>query len=127
MKSTQFEIGEGIHKIEAVVVFCGKDIAVVIGGGDTHHVGAASVASPRESLKKDGRISATASVLCVMGHKDDTLARAAALRFASEFNTNVVVSVGLHIDDATEQDFTKIQDNFNALVEIIITNLKGVL
>jgi hypothetical protein len=80
---------------------------------------------PRESLKKDGRISATASVLCVMGHKDDTLARAAALRFASEFNTNVVVSVGLHIDNATEQDFTKIQDNFNALVEIIVTNLRG--
>ncbi|MDR1617027.1 MAG: hypothetical protein LBR98_08455 [Syntrophomonadaceae bacterium] len=124
MKSLQFDVGAGLHKVEGVLVFCGKDMSLTIGGGDTPHVGAASVASPRESLKKDGRISATASVLCVMGHKDDMAARQAALRFASEFNCTVTVSVGLHIDNATEDDFIKIQGNFDSLLEKIASSLK---
>jgi len=125
MKTLQFEAGSGLHKVEAAVVFCGKNIAVVIGGGDTPHIGAAAVASPRESLKKDGNISATASVLCVMGHKDDMPARTAALRLSSELNTTVSVSVGLHIDNPTEDDFTKIQESFNAVLELLVNNLKS--
>ncbi|MDR1885730.1 MAG: hypothetical protein LBQ56_05595 [Synergistaceae bacterium] len=124
MKTAQFEIGTGLHLVSGVVVFCGRDIAVNIGGGDTPHVGAAAVASPRQSLKKDGSISASASVLCVMGHKDDMLARKAALRFASELDTNVVVSVGLHIDDADENDFLTIQGNFDDLLDMISEGLK---
>lgn len=124
MKSLQFDVGVGLHKVEALLVFCGKDMSLTIGGGDTPHIGATSVASPRESLKKDGRISATASVLCIMGHKDDMPARKAALRFASEFNCTVSVSVGLHIDNPTEDDFIKIQGNFDSLIEKITSSLK---
>ena len=124
MKTLQFETGTGIHRVSAVVVHCGKDMAVTIGGGDAPHVGAAAVASPRQSLRKDGTISATASVLCVMGHKDDLPARKAALRFAGERNTNVVVSVGLHIDNPTEDDFFAIQNNFDSLLDIISEGLK---
>jgi hypothetical protein len=124
MRVLQFNTGTGIHKIEAAAVFSGKDISIVIGGGDTPHIGASAVASPRESLKKDGSISATASVHCVMGHKDDMPARTAALRLASELNTTVSVSVGLHIDNPTEDDFTKIQNNFNEILELLVSNLK---
>ncbi|MDR3353757.1 MAG: hypothetical protein LBO21_01810 [Synergistaceae bacterium] len=124
MKTLQFETGDGIHRVSGIVVYCGKDIAITIGGGDTPHVGAASVASPRQSLRKDGTISASASVLCVMGHKDDMPARKAALRFASELNTNVVVSVGLHIDNPKESDFSAIQNNFDSLLDMISEGLK---
>ncbi|MDR2006309.1 MAG: hypothetical protein LBP78_03595 [Acidaminococcales bacterium] len=125
LKISQVETGEGLHKVAASITLCGKDVAVNVGGGDTPHVGAAAVASPRPSLKKDGSISASASVLCVMGHKDDLPARAAALRLASELNTNVVVSVGLHIDDATAEDFTAIQANFDALIDLVVLKLKS--
>jgi hypothetical protein len=125
MKSLQFEHGSDLHKVEATVVFCGKNIAAIIGGGDTPHIGAVAVASPRESLKKDGNISASASVLCVMGHKDDMPARTAALRLASELNTTVSVSVGLHIDNPTKDDFIKIQENFNIMLELLVDNLKS--
>ncbi|MDR3349212.1 MAG: hypothetical protein LBO03_06380 [Acidaminococcales bacterium] len=124
LKTSQFKTGEGLHKVAAMVTLCGKDVAVTIGGGDTPHVGAAALASPRPSLKKDGSVSASASVLCVMGHKDDMPARTAALRLASELNVNVAVSVGLHIDDATEKDFTAIQSNFDALIDLIVRKLK---
>jgi hypothetical protein len=113
LQTLQLEAGEGLHKVAAVITLCGKDVAVNIGGGDTPHVGAAALAAPRPSLKKDGGISASASVLCVMGHKDDLPARTAALKLASELNTTVAVCVGLHIDDATEKDFVAIQGNFD--------------
>jgi hypothetical protein len=119
MKVLRFETGSGLHKVEAVAVFCGKDVSVTVGGGDTYHVGAAAVASPRESLKKDGSVSSTASVLCVMGHKDDLPAREMALRLAAALNTTVCISVGLHIDNPAEDDFTKIQNNFSALIELL--------
>jgi hypothetical protein len=126
MKTVCVEYGSGLHKIEAVVTLCGKDISAAIGGGDTPHVGAAAVASPRESLKKDGRLSSSASVLCVMGHKDDMAAREAALRLAAEFNCNAAVSVGLHIDNAGEDDFVKIQANFKKLIEELVEKIKAI-
>ena len=116
----QFEAGSGIHRVQAVVVYCGKDIAVTLTGGDTPHIGAAAVASPRKSLKGDGTISATASVLCVMGHQDDIPARAAALRLAGALNATAEVTVGLHIDDATEDDIGALRDNFNKVIDMII-------
>jgi hypothetical protein len=117
---SQFEAGSGIHHVQAVVVYCGKDIVVTVIGGDTPHVGAAAVASPRKSLKRDGTISATASVLCVMGHQDDIPARIAALRLAGTLNATAEVTVGLHIDDAAEEDIIKIQNNFDELIDSII-------
>ena len=64
-------------------------------------------------------ISASASVLCRLGHKDDLPAREAALRLASKFNTNVAVTAGLHIDDADSDDITKLQHNFQQILEAI--------
>jgi hypothetical protein len=116
----EFEIGIGAYQVRAVVISCGKDIMVIITGGDTPHVGAVAVASPHESLKKDGSLSATASVFCVMSHKDDMPARTAALRLAVAFNATAVVTVGLHINDATDVDIIKIKNNFNKLIDMII-------
>ncbi len=61
--------GEGKMLVEAAAVCCGKDINLCIGGGDTFHIGASSLAIPRPSLKKNNEISASASVICVTNHK----------------------------------------------------------
>jgi len=104
--------GEGKMVVEAAAVCCGKDINICIGGGDTFHIGASSLAVPRPSLKKNNEISASASVICVTGHKEDQIARDAALRFAARFNVRVSVSCGLHIDEATEAEIAGLQSNF---------------
>jgi len=111
--------GDKPYTVTACVVLCGKDIAVVIGGGEASHIGAAALASPRPSLKNTAEISASASVLCRLGHKDDLPAREAALRLASKFNTNVAVTAGLHIDDADSDDIAKLQHNFQQILEAI--------
>lgn len=116
MNTKQLEIGSNPYKISATVTLCGTDVAVIIGGGEKPHVGAVGLASSRPSLKDASMISASVSVICVLGHKDDMLAREAALFLSSKFNINVVVSVGLHLDNATKEDIEKLKDNFDAII-----------
>ena len=70
MQTVTLSEGDKPYTVTACVVLCGKDIAVVIGGGEASHIGAAALASPRPSLKNTAEISASASVLCRLGHKD---------------------------------------------------------
>lgn len=119
MITAQLHSGSGSYQMSAVITILGDDIAICIGGGEKEHIGGAALASSRPSLKNDGAISASASVLCVMGHKDDCLARETALQLASKFNTNVLVSVGLHLDQAEAHDIQKLQTNFIAITSAI--------
>jgi len=116
METQQFVKGIDLYKISATVTLCGIDVAVIIGGGEKPHIGAVGLASPRPSLQNKDVVSASVSVLCVLGHKDDLLARTAALRLASKFNVNAVVSVGLHLDNATAEDIEKLQTNFETII-----------
>lgn len=61
--------------------------------------------------------TATASVLCVPGHKEDEFARNAANALATALNTTVTVSVGIHIDNATAKDIQILSDLFDELIE----------
>ena len=81
MQTVTLSEGDKPYTVTACVVLCGKDIAVVIGGGEASHIGAAALASPRPSLKNTAEISASASVLCRLGHKDDLPAIAILVKF----------------------------------------------
>lgn len=116
--------GEGIHKIEVLTVLCGKDLVVTISGGHQYHVGATALAVPRPSLNNPDKISATASVLAVLSHKDDEIARQAALSMASTLNCTVAVSVGIHIDDASEKDIRLLNDNYSYAMQILLQDLR---
>lgn len=116
METTVITVGRGEYEIIASVTLAGQNIAVVIGGGEVPHIGAAAIGIPRESLKKDGNISATASVFCVTGHKDDMLARDAALCLSAYFNTVALVSVGLHVDNADRNIISKLEENFAKVI-----------
>lgn len=116
--------GSGMHQVEACVVICGNDISVCVGGGTKQHIGATALGIARPSLENPAKRSASASVFCVPGHKEDELARSAALRLSSKFATSVLVSVGLHIDHATTDDIKTLQKNFNELLLIIEETLQ---
>ena len=77
----------------------------------------------RESLREGGEPSASASVLCVTGHKEDELARQTALRFAARLNCRVLVSAGLHIDRAAERDIALLLDNCRAALDLALERL----
>jgi hypothetical protein len=115
---------EEAYRIEALVEKIGEDLLIAIWGGDRYHIGAVAVAQPRPSLRDKREISATASVFCYVGHKDDLVAKEAAERISSALNANVVVAAGIHWDDIDEAGITCVMENSRELVEMIIERIK---
>lgn len=114
---------EESYRLEALVEKIGEDILVAIWGGDKPHIGAVAVAQPRPSLRDKSEISATASVFCYVGHKDDVIAKEAAERISSALNANVTVAAGIHWDDIDEAGITCVMENSRELVEMIIERM----
>jgi hypothetical protein len=112
-------VGEGKYKVCLHGIFCGKDAVITIYGGEVPHVGAVAVALPRPSIHDRGKISSTASVICVTGHKEDEIAKAAALKLSAKWNCVVTVSAGVHIDHAVMEEIEILKNNIEAVVEII--------
>ncbi|MBW1706466.1 MAG: hypothetical protein JRJ86_15070 [Deltaproteobacteria bacterium] len=111
---------EGTYDLEAGVRLIGKDLLVAIWGGEKPHIGVVSVAQPRPSLKDPNLTSATASVFCFVGHKEDELAKAASEILAAALNTQVVVTAGIHWDNISTEGIQNILKNSEILVDLIL-------
>jgi gallate decarboxylase subunit D len=116
-------VGTGRLAAIASAQTCGADLVVTLQGGTRHHVGAAAMAVARPSLADPRQTSSSASVLCVVGHKEDELARDVALRLSAALNCTVVVVAGLHVDDASRDDIRLLLENCDRLVERLIARL----
>ena len=112
-----FFAGEPPYQVTGRLLRCGVDIAALITGGTRPHIGAAALAEPRASLAGDGHRSASASVLCRSGHKDDLWAREAALALAAVAGVPTVVTVGIHVDEADGEAIARLRQNFEAVLE----------
>lgn len=114
---------EGAYDLEAGVRLIGQDLLVAIWGGDKPHIGAVSIAQPRPSLKDPKITSATASVFCFSGHKEDELAKAASEVLAAALNTQVVVTAGIHWDNIEERGIQRVIQHSEILVEMILDQI----
>ena len=111
------------YDLEASVRFIGKDLLVALWGGERPHVGAVAIAQPRPSLKDPERVSATTSVVCLLGHKEDDLAKAVAEILAAAMNTTVVVTAGIHWDNLDAEGISKVLRNSEILVDLILEKI----
>lgn len=114
---------EGAYDLEASVRWIGKDLLVAIWGGEKPHIGAVAVAQPRPSLRDQRLTSATASVFCYPGHKDDTVAKEAAEKICSALNTNVTVTVGIHWENIDDAAISRVVENSRHLATMIIERI----
>ena len=111
------------YNLEAFVKQIGQDFLVAIWGGEKPHIGAVSVAQPRPSLKDPEITSATASVICLPGHKEDDLAKATSEILSAALNTSVVVTAGIHWDNINEEGIQKVIANSKILVDRILEKI----
>lgn len=92
----------------------GKDVHVVIFGGDAPHMGGVAMAAPY--LSAGTRPSAYLSSLSVPGHKDEVLWRELAKHLAVELDTTVVVCGGVHFEGLAQEDLPQVSQGIEALV-----------
>ena len=111
---------EDAYNLSASVRLIGEDVLVAIWGGEKPHIGAVAVAQPRPSLKDPEVTSSSASVFCMVGHKEDELAKAAAEILAATLQTQVVVTAGIHWDNLTPEGIQHVVRNSEILVDRIL-------
>ena len=84
--------------LRLTAVRLGADLAITLSGGDRPHIGAVAVSQSRPSLQRGAGTSATTSVIALLGHKEDELARQVAARVAVGTAGTVCVACGIHVE-----------------------------
>jgi len=125
MKTAEFTVKTNLeaYHLEAAVRKIGDDLLVAIWGGEKPHIGAVAVAQPRPSLKDSRQTSASASVFCFVGHKEDDLAKAVSEKLASALHTPVVVTAGIHWDNLDADGIQQVLQNSKLLTDLILEQL----
>ena len=108
-------------RMEAVSM--GDDYCLIITGGDRPHLGAVALSTPRPSLSDPGKISASTSVLTLVGHKEDEVARKIAHQFAARLNCHVVVACGVHLEQVTRDELIIMEQMMTELAEELLEKL----
>ena len=84
-KTVEFLHEGGGVTIRLTLQQTGRDLLVLLTGGDAPHVGSVIAAAPRLSLRGDG-ISATSCIINRSGHYDEVPGRRVAERLAASLN-----------------------------------------
>ena len=99
----------------------GEELCLILSGGEREHIGAVAVAQPRPSLAAPDRTSATASVIALLGHKEDVLARDLALKVATTRNATTCVVCGIHLRHPTSAMLEEVLAASHDLVDRFLT------
>lgn len=118
-----FTIERDRIKVNFKAFLLGKDLCVIISGGDSPHIGAVTLSIPRNSLSDSNINSASTSVLTLLGHKDDEAARQVSHTLASRLNKNVVVTCGIHVDNITAEELNTVMVILKESIEILINQV----
>lgn len=98
----------------------GSDYHILVSGGERPHIGCTFLAVPRLSLDGSGKMSSTASVLNVTGHKDEEVCRYLAETVSAGKNAIVVCTGGIHMDGITKEQIAEIVEAMRGIaVEIV--------
>jgi hypothetical protein len=119
----EFSAGSEKHRVYLTLYLTAGGAVAILDGGEKPHIGAVAIAVSRPSLKDRTVRSTTSSVFTLVGHKDDEIARPMAERLAKALNRTTIVTCGVHVDHATEQDIELLKSNSMACVDTAIDHL----
>jgi hypothetical protein len=113
------ESNVGHHKILLDARKIGTDILVTIYGGDEHHIGGVAIAYPTKSHYRN-TTTISVNTMTFPGHKDYLVANTAAEQICKALSNPVVVSVGIHMNNASKDEIKQAVDAVDTLVKKLI-------
>lgn len=116
-----FKKNAGRHTIYFEVREIGNDLLVAIFGGDEHHIGGVAVSYPTPSHYRSATTVSLNSIT-LPGHKDYIVANSTALSLGKALNRPVVVTVGIHYDNATKTEIDEIVQVVESLTNEMISH-----
>ncbi|MEM0492822.1 MAG: hypothetical protein QXS02_02535 [Candidatus Thermoplasmatota archaeon] len=102
--------GEGRYKIWLEKKHLGKDLLLILGGGEKPHIGGVVVCEPGGVTK----------VVGLEGHYDHQVLRSLAEAAYKKYKVTVVATGGIHIDNATKEEIDIIVKNCDELTKKFI-------
>lgn len=106
-----YSYGEDRYRVTGIISYTSDGILVQLIGGETPHIGSVVLTQPRPSLANPENLSVTSSVLNLLMHKDDQVAKPVAEMLAKNLNQVVVVAAGIHVDNASINDLEILKNN----------------
>jgi len=113
------------YPLRLCCVRMGEDLCLTLSGGEEEHIGAAAVAQPRPSLADPARTSATASVITLLGHQEDILARELALKVAGTLNITVCIVCGIHLRHPAPHMLEEMVTASRGLVDAFLEDMRS--
>lgn len=98
----------------------GSDYHILVSGGERPHIGCTVLALPRPSLDGSDKMSSTALVLNVMGHKDEEVCRYLAEKVSAGKKATVVCTGGIHMDGITKEQIAEIMETMQIIAGEIV-------
>lgn len=111
----RFESGYGRLNVWAEVILAGEELLVYIGGGDRPHLGAFSVAKPRENPLS----------FSMPGHMDYIISSESSKRICEATGMMCAVVCGIHVDNAAPDEIESLIVNSRKCVDSILQNLRS--
>ena len=109
---------QGGYQLELTATFLGSDLLVTCTGGDRPHIGAVAVAHPQAGLDE-----VTANIICLSGHREDELARSAALKLSRALHCTVTVVAGMHWDVIDRAGIEQVLAGAEGLIDQLQTQI----
>lgn len=109
----------GRHTLYLEARRIGADYLVSIYGGDDYHIGGVAAGYQTQSHYREA-LTTSVSTIALPGHKDYIIANFAAEKLCESLNVPVIVTAGIHYDNATKAEITEIIDVVEDLVEEMI-------
>lgn len=102
-----FSLENGDISISVFAEELGDDLCVMVTGGRAH-IGAVALSVARPSLRGDGGVGISTSILTMTGHKDDRVAKYVSEQLSKNLNRNVVSVCGIHYDNITPEGISRV-------------------
>jgi hypothetical protein len=119
MASYTLTEGKGRTKVSLRVDAVGDEQVVII-NNENAHIGAVALGEYDFEHERS-----SVSVITRLGHKDDLIAQKAAYLISKHLKKSVCVIAGVHVDNITEAEISKILENSSRAVEKLINSISG--
>ncbi len=107
--------GEGRYGVRLESYNIGKDILIVITGGEEDHIGSATLIEAKGHLQ----------TMIKKGHKDHIISEKMANIIYDTIGKDLLVVCGIHIDDASKEEIDILMDNAQVCVDIFLKETDG--
>jgi len=108
-------VGEGRYTVRLESYNVGKDMLIVITGGEEDHIGSATLIESKGHLQ----------TMIKKGHQDHVVSERMANIIYDTIGKDLLVVCGIHIDGASKEEINILVDNAQTCVNIFLKETDG--